>query len=224
MTDKNYTHVVVLVDRSGSMDLMKDDAQGSINTFMKEQAGGAGKITVSLYDFNNTSRKVFGPVDVREAPTYKLIPNGGTALRDAMSNAIDETGSFLRDLPAKKRPGKLVFVTITDGQELHSRYTSVTQLKEKVKHQTNTYNWEFLFLGANIDAFEAGSSYGVVNNVQYAGTGLSYAAAYQNFSHSLLNARATGATVSSTLATNFDAEGNAVTNTVTNTTTQGTNP
>ncbi len=223
MTDKNYTHVTIVVDRSGSMESMKSDAQHSINNFMKEQSNADGRITVSLYDFNNTSRRVFGPIEAKEAPSYQLVPTGGTALRDAMNAAITETGTFLRNLAEKKRPGKVVFVTITDGEENSSRFCTTTQLKEKVEEQTNKYEWEFLFLGANIDAFQTGAALGVYNNIQYANTGIAYAAAYDSFSHSLLNARATGATVSSTLATNFDAEGKPVT-TKGNMKTEGTNP
>lgn len=226
MTDKNYTHVVMVVDRSGSMETMKSDAQNSINNFMKEQSKGTGKITVTLYDFNNLSYKVFGPIDAKEAPPYELMPNGGTALRDAMNRAITETGSFLRSLSEEARPGKVVFVTITDGDENASRFCSEHELKRKVIEQTDKYNWEFLFFGANIDAFSTGASYGVRHSVQYAGTGISYTSAYNNFSESLLSARATGASVSSTLATNFDADGNIVTNKVTNsnTITEGTTP
>ena len=226
MTDKNYTHVVLVVDRSGSMETMKSDAQNSINNFMKEQSEGAGKITVTLYDFNNTSNKVFGPIDAKEAPTYHLVPTGGTALRDAMNRAISETGTFLRNLSEDTRPGKVVFVTITDGEENASRFCTQPQLKERVLEQTNKYNWEFLFFGANIDAFSTGASYGVAHSIQYAGTGMSYTSAYDNFSHSLLTARAKGVSVASTLATNFDAEGNIVTNSVTNsnTITEGTTP
>lgn len=210
MTDKNYTHVILVVDKSGSMQTMRSDAEHSINNFMKDQAEGVGEITVSLYEFNNYTRRVFGPIDAKEAPYYFLVPTGGTALRDAMDLAIDETGKFLRSLEEDNRPGKVIFVTITDGEENASRNCSQQQLKTKIVEQESKYNWEFVFLAANIDAFATSLSYGINTTMQYANTGTSYTMAYNNLSTSLLNARATGATVKSMLATDIDENGNEI--------------
>lgn len=235
MLNPNYTHAVLLVDRSGSMDTMRESAQASINKFMKDQAGGVGQITVSLYDFNayeyshnrltsginmsNLSyhytpgvcyRRVFGPIDPVEAPAYELVPSGGTALRDAMSAIIDETGSWLASLPEALRPANVVFCVITDGEENSSVRCSQEVLKEKVKTQTEIYKWEFVFFGANIDAFDVGASYGITSNVQYANTGASYAGASNTFSETLLASRAGGASLTDRFysISKVDEEGN----------------
>lgn len=231
----NYTHCVLLIDRSGSMALMKEAAQTAINTFIKDQAGGTGKCTISLYDFDsyhdvhaggfssngifsideslvnsNSWRKVFGPVDASEAPPYTLLPRNATALRDAMYEVIEDTGRFLSQLPEALRPSRVIFSTITDGQENDSRRYSSEALKNSVTRQTDVYKWEFVFMGAGFDAFTAGVDYGITNVIQYQNTGASYAGAYNNFSNTLLAARTANTALKSTWTnTIVDEAGNA---------------
>jgi hypothetical protein len=214
MTDNNYVHLSLLVDRSGSMEDMRDAAQTGINKTLAEQAAMPGKITVNLYDFNTSYRKVFGPIDAKEAPTYQMVPTGGTALIDSMMRAIEDTGSYLRTLPEALRPAKVLFVVITDGEENSSHSYTREQLSNKVTDQTDNWKWEFIFLGANIDAFRAAQSYGIRSSIQYAGTQAAMTTSYDTMSSSLgatRRAYAGGQSVNtaSFMPTNIDAEGNA---------------
>lgn len=206
---KDYTHLSIVADRSGSMASIREDSQGGINTLIKEQAKVDGEITVSLYEFDTHYTKVFGPLPASEAPAYNLVPRGGTALRDAAYKAIVDTGTYLRGLPESERPDKVVFAIVTDGDENSSREISQEQLKALIEKQTNDYNWEFVFLGANIDAFSVGASYGIRMSTSYQATGASAAGAYNNLSSSLATARVQRGAVADVMASVIDNDGNA---------------
>lgn len=190
---------------------IRDDAEGGINTLIQEQAAVPGEITVSLYQFDTQYEKVFGPIPASQAPKYHLVPRGGTALIDATARAIVETGEYLSSLPEDQRPERVVFIVATDGQENSSREYTTAQLKEMIETQTNQYNWEFIYLGANVDAFAESQKYGITTSTQYQGTGASVRATYAGASSSLSNARVRGASarVADSMPTNVDAEGNA---------------
>lgn len=211
MTKQNYTHLSLIVDRSGSMMGMAKDAEGGINTLIKEQAKVEGEITVSLYQFDNQYEKVFGPVSASDAPEYRLVPRGSTALLDSTNRAIAETGEYLSAKPESERPSKVIFVIVTDGYENASREVTRDQLKTKITEQENKYDWEFIYLGANLDAVAESVSLGLrAKGVQYTNTGASMRSAYAGVSSSVTNSRLSGATVASTMAKGYDAEGNEV--------------
>jgi hypothetical protein len=100
-------------------------------------------------------------VDIHNAPvlsTSNYHAGGGTALLDAVGQAIDNAGNRLRNIPEISRPGKVVFIVVTDGEENSSKSYTKEQIKNLINEQTKKYNWEFTYLGANVDAFhEAGS-------------------------------------------------------------------
>lgn len=152
MTKADYTHLALIVDRSGSMASMASEAQNGINKLIKEQAEVPGDITVSLYQFDNEYEKVFGPINAKDAPQYVLNPRWSTALLDATHRAIVETGEFLSAKPESQRPSKVVFVVVTDGYENASREVNREKVKNLITQQTEKYNWEFIYLGANLDA------------------------------------------------------------------------
>lgn len=212
MTRKNYTHITFVVDRSGSMVSLKKDAEGGINTFFNEQKKVKGKCTYSIYQFDTTFETVASGKDISEFETYHLIPAGGTALYDAQWNAINLTGKFLRDLPEKERPSKVIFITVTDGEENSSREiygpAGLSKLKKLVQQQETDYSWEFIYIGANQDAFAVGQSFGVSRSMTYAGTGASTAGTYANLTYTVSNARTTGMDTSAFLAANVDENGN----------------
>ena len=168
MTDPSYTHISVLSDKSGSMEQIRADAEGGINAFIRDQQKTTKKIkggraTLSFVEFANSSHYVYDFVDLAEVPdpAYKLRPSGGTALVESMVKFINNTGQRLASLPEAIRPGAVLFVVTTDGEENSSGsdYTS-EQLKKLVKKQTDKYGWKFLFLAANQDAFAAANAYG----------------------------------------------------------------
>ena len=156
--NKDLTDITLVVDRSGSMEAIRADAEGGVNAFLADQAKQPGQALVTLVQFDMEYEFIHRGVPVAEVPRYELVPRGSTALLDAVGRAINETGARLAKLPEADRPGLVVFVVMTDGQENSSREFAKSQLKQMIEHQQSVYQWQFTFLGANQDAFaEAGS-------------------------------------------------------------------
>lgn len=152
------TDLTVVIDRSGSMASCKADAENGMNRFIRQQQELPGECVFSLVQFDTEYEAVHLAKSIREiTPDYVLIPRNGTALLDSLGRAITETGVRLRDMPESNRPGLVVFVVITDGQENASKEFTRAKIKEMIEHQTNVYKWQFTFLGSNQDSFtEAG--------------------------------------------------------------------
>lgn len=168
---KNATDIVVLLDRSGSMETIKKDMQGAFNEFVKTQSDiKDDECTVNLYQFDTALETVYENRLVHLVPKLEISPRGGTALYDALAEVIDNTGHRLSKKPEDERPSRVVFVVITDGEENSSHKFSSEQVKERIKHQTEVYNWQFVYLGANQDAFSAASNIGInmSNTMNYA--------------------------------------------------------
>ncbi len=156
--NNNLTDITLVVDRSGSMEAIRADAEGGVNTFLTDQAAQPGDALVTLVQFDTRYEFAHRGVPVKEVPRYQLIPRGGTALLDAVGRAINETGERLSKMAEADRPGLVVFVVMTDGQENSSQEFTKASIKKMIEHQQTVYNWQFTFLGANQDAFaEAGS-------------------------------------------------------------------
>lgn len=175
MTKENFTSINVIIDASGSMSGLYKDTIGSFNSFLKEQKDFPGEACFTLCTFNDTSHIVHNFVKIASvnditSETYR--PAGNTALLDAMGSTIDSVGSRLASMIEEERPSKVLFLIITDGEENASRRYTREQIKSMVEHQRSTYSWEFVFVGANIDAFTAGTSLGIsaANSVAYTAT------------------------------------------------------
>ena len=172
MTNPNYTHITVLIDESGSMGSLRQDTIGGFNSFIEEQKLVEGKATLSLYTFSTQRKTLFNmaPIDsVSNLDSKSYYPSGGTALLDAMGSAIVDLGASLAALPAEERPGKVLFIVITDGQENSSTDYRQAQIKQLVEQQENEYKWNFIYLGANVDSFHEGATMGVrsANTLNY---------------------------------------------------------
>jgi Mg-chelatase subunit ChlD len=155
---KDFTDITLVVDRSGSMEAIRQDAMGGVNRFILDQAEKPGEAVLTLVQFDTEYEFVHRAKPIKDVPEYVLTPRGGTALLDAVGRAINETGERLAAMPEANRPGLVVFVVMTDGEENSSKEFSKSQIKEKISHQQNNYGWQFVFLGANQDAFaEAGA-------------------------------------------------------------------
>jgi uncharacterized protein YegL len=161
MTDSNLTFIGVVVDRSGSMLHLASDMEGSLSNTLREQSELPGECLVSLYQFDDVHEHVYGPVTIEAAPKYKLVARGTTALLDATGKSIVSVGEHLNSLPEDQRPGKVLMVIITDGHENSSREWTWDSVKKKITEQQEKYQWEFVFLGANIDAETVGTSMGI---------------------------------------------------------------
>lgn len=175
MTKQNFASINVIIDRSGSMSGLRQDTIGSFNTFLKEQQVVPGECIFTLCTFSDDYQLVHDFEKIANVPelteeTY--VPGGNTALLDAFGATIDEVGRKLAVMPEAERPDKVLFLVITDGQENCSRRYSRAQIKTMVEHQRSVYSWEFVFVGANIDAFTVGTSLGfsASNSVGYVAT------------------------------------------------------
>lgn len=178
MTDPNETLIVALVDRTGSMYSIRSDTEGAFNQFIDEQKNlqSDDRAFVSLYQFDTDfdSPKVVETVYERTAidkvPKLSIEPRGGTPLNDAIGTTIVRVGEQLSALPEEQRPGKVIFVIMTDGLENASMEYSIERVKEMVTEQTEKYGWEFVFLGAGIDAIKVGGGYGFKSGQTFAVT------------------------------------------------------
>lgn len=161
---KGLTELVFVLDESGSMHGCEADTIGGFNGLIDELRAAGGEVKVTAICFSHDVRTVLDCVDVKDVRplTEKdYRPSGGTALLDAVGSTIDAVGLRLSNTPEDERPEKVLFAITTDGEENASRGYTLESVKNKVKHQSEKYSWEFLFFGANIDAFGAADGIGV---------------------------------------------------------------
>lgn len=162
---KDYTKIVFIVDRSGSMASIAKDIIGGYNKFIADQkALKHGTCDVSFYQFDTLYEAVYEntPIDfVKDLDDKTFVPRGGTALLDAVGTTIKNVGSHLAKLQESERPEKVLVVIITDGEENSSHSYNWDQVKKSVEHQNKVYNWQFTYIGANQDAWSVGANLGI---------------------------------------------------------------
>lgn len=166
MTNPNKTSITIILDKSGSMSSCIQDTIGGYSTFLEEQQKLPGECDISLIQFSNETIFTYKSIDIKDAPKLSLEnyrPSGGTALLDAVGKAISEKGKELSELSEDQRPGKVIMVIITDGEENASKAYTYEKIKEMIEHQTQKYNWIFTFLGANLDATSTAASIGIAS-------------------------------------------------------------
>lgn len=162
MTRSDLTHIYFLLDRSGSMQSIKADTEGGFASFVEEQRTAvSGECRVTLAQFDQHYEVVYSDKPLAEVPPLELQPRGSTALLDAMGRLITDAGAALAALPEEQRPGTVVVAVMTDGHENASKEWTHPAIKALVEQQTSTYNWQFLYMGADQDAIEVGASIGV---------------------------------------------------------------
>ena len=160
----NYTHIIFLIDRSGSMSSIQKDMEGGIKEFLAKQKELPGQCTITAAQFDTSYDILHSLKPLAEVQELKIDPRGSTALIDSMVRLIKESGKELASLSESERPERVLFVAITDGEENSSReYTNAT-LKELIKEQEDKYNWQFTYLGANQDAFGVARGFGLSSN------------------------------------------------------------
>lgn len=198
MTDKDYTEIILLVDKSGSMERIKRDTEGGINTFIEEQRKVPGKCKVTLVTFSGNHNMVYSAVDISDVPRFELSPTGSTALLDAIGHTINSVGERLSALKEEERPGKIFFVISTDGEENASKEFTRAHIFDKIKHQTDQYKWEFVFLGANQDAIQVGHSIGInaQRAVTYSANAVGTKSLYRGLSNAMAFSRVSGQAMS----------------------------
>jgi hypothetical protein len=237
LTKQGYTALVFVVDASGSMFPIAHDMEGAIEALLAKQKNLPGTLTVDMVYFDAPSFRatptqpyytitsaanvvpsiIHRPVKdwYHEAHTLAdpsavrvhIEPGGGTALLDALGRKIVSFGQTLSALPEDERPENVIFAIVTDGEENSSQEYTWKTIQHMIEHQTDTYGWNFTYLGANQDAISVGASLGIgagstltwnVNNV---------AAAAQTMDSYIATSRALGAAAAS--YTQADREANA---------------
>lgn len=171
MTDSDYTHIAFLVDQSGSMFSIKTDTEGAVNQFITDQREVGGHATLTMVTFDTRVTLVHDKITLADAPTFELHPSGMTALLDAIGTTIKSTGDWLSTLDEDKRPGKVIFVIMTDGLENSSKEYTPEAVAAATQLQAETYGWEFNYLGANQDAIAVARDLGIAQDftVTYSG-------------------------------------------------------
>ena len=162
---KNLTEIVFILDRSGSMAGLEDDTIGGFNAMIEKQKREPGEAYVSTVLFDNVSEVIHDRVDIqkiRPMTRKDYYVRGCTALLDTVGKAIHHIGNVHKYAREEDLPEKTLFVITTDGIENASR--EYTYAKLKIQRQTNKYGWEFIFLGANIDATREAARFGIDAN------------------------------------------------------------
>ena len=191
---KGLTEIVFILDKSGSMSGLEADTIGGYNSFLERQKKEEGEAYVSTVLFSDTNSVIHDrvPISKIEPMNDKQYCVGGcTALLDAIGGAIKHIGNVHKYAREEDRPEKTVFVITTDGQENSSRVYDYEKIKKLVKKQQEKYGWEFIFLGANIDAITEAGRLGIASNraVRYECDGVGTMLNFECMSESIANFR-----------------------------------
>ena len=161
---KNLTELVFILDRSGSMRGLEADTIGGYNSLLDKQKGEDGEAIVSTVLFDDAQEVLHDRKDIKEiSPITKkeYYVRGCTALLDAVGAAIHHIGNVHKYAREEDRPEKTLFIITTDGMENSSQRYSYDKVKSMIERQKEKYGWEFLFLGANIDAIAVAGRFGI---------------------------------------------------------------
>ena len=161
---KNLTELVFILDRSGSMAGLEADTIGGFNAMTQKQRKEPGEALVSTVLFDNETQVIHDRVPLEKVPALaqkEYYVRGCTALLDAVGGAIHHIGNVHKYAREEDRPEKTLFVITTDGMENAGRRYTYDKVKAMIEHQREKYGWEFLFLGANIDAAREAARFGI---------------------------------------------------------------
>lgn len=198
---KDYTHISVVLDRSSSMASMAKDVIGGFNTLVEDQIKVEGEATMTVAKFD-TEYEVISDFmtlsSVARLNQGNFQPRGNTALLDAMGKTMNDVRERINQMADDEKPSKALFVFMTDGEENASReynrdrvFEMIEDLKNESKDNENAIQWDFVFIGANQDAIQAGGSYGIRSDASltYAATGDGATRAFASLSRSMENYR-----------------------------------
>jgi hypothetical protein len=200
MTDPNYTALLFVIDRSGSMDRIRDDMVGGLQQLLAEQAVEPGLLTVDIVTFDDVVERTHHFANPGEV-AIELVPRATTALLDAIGISVHQFGHELSLLPEHARPETVQVVVVTDGLENSSQEYTVDDVRELVETQKETYSWEFVFLGADQDAVLTGKTLGFD-----AGASMTYAAGPEGVAEMSRSVSRFTSSIRAKQKRNFDAE------------------
>lgn len=192
---KNLTEIVFILDRSGSMAGLEKDTIGGFNSMIEKQKAEAGEALISTVLFDNVSEVLHDRADVRGvAPLTErdYYVRGCTALLDAVGGAIHHIGNVHKYARPEDVPEHTLFVITTDGMENASHFYSGDRVRAMIQRQKERYGWEFLFLGANIDAVATAGQFGISEDraVNYHSDSEGTRLNYEVLSEAICNVRA----------------------------------
>ena len=192
---KNLTEIVFILDRSGSMAGLEQDTIGGFNAMLEKQKAEDGEAFISTVLFDNYSEVIHDRVPLDAVPKLtekEYYVRGCTALLDAVGGAIHHIANVHKYAREEDRPEKTLFVITTDGMENASRHYSYEKVKEMITRQKEQHGWEFLFLGANIDAAREAARFGIAADraANYHADTQGTAVIYEAMSEAVYNVRA----------------------------------
>lgn len=188
------SEIICIIDRSGSMASISNDAIGGFNTFLEDQKKVEGEATLTFVQFDTEYEFIYENKPLNDVPILNnttFQPRGMTALLDAIGKTIDDTGRRLGNTPEGSRPEKIIVAILTDGEENSSKQYTLSKIKEMIQHQKEKYQWEFIFLGANQDAFAEASKIGIdaKDTFAFAATAKGVKSAYRNMGNTVASYR-----------------------------------
>lgn len=161
---ENLTELVFILDKSGSMHGLEADTIGGFNSLIEKQKKEDGKALVTTVLFDDKTEVIHDRVDleyIRNMSSEQYVTGGTTALLDAVGGAVSHIRKIHKYIRPEDVPAKTLFIITTDGMENASRRFTYDKVKKLIKHQNEKYGWEFIFLGANIDAAETAVNMGI---------------------------------------------------------------
>ncbi len=161
---ENLTEIIFILDRSGSMASLVDDTIGGYNAYITSQQKEPGEAYLTTVLFDDKYALLHDHVNIQEVKPLtnkEYFPAGCTALMDAIGRTINSVGERLSNTPEEERPAHVIFVITTDGYENSSHEFTKEQVKQMIRHQEEKYSWQFIFIGAGIDAYAEAESIGL---------------------------------------------------------------
>jgi uncharacterized protein YegL len=167
-----HSELVLIMDRSGSMSSIATDMEGAMKEVIKKQKDREEKVLVTYVRFDTEYEEVFHNKDISKIDGFKLEPRGGTALLDAIGKTVNTFERRFNEKEENKRPSRVLFIIVTDGEENSSKQFSRNQVFEIIEKIKRDHDWGFTFIGANQDAIGEGSSIGIMrtSSLDYSAT------------------------------------------------------
>ena len=208
---QNLTELVFILDRSGSMAGLEADTIGGFNAMIEKQKAENGEAYVSTVLFDDVSEVIHDRVDIRKIQPLtraQYYVRGCTALLDAVGQAIHHIGNVHKYAREEDRPAKTLFVITTDGMENASRTYTYSKLKAMIERKKEMYGWEFLFLGANIDAAREAARFGITEDraANYHADAKGTSVIYETVGEAICHVRQTSAPLSADWKRKVDAD------------------